>query len=75
MGEWVPSEVTETRLQRWVEKGLLLLKEVTGWRATARDVLPFPQLDEVVSFTNFHERGFTVLALDFFRGFLREYGV
>jgi hypothetical protein len=42
MGEWVPSEVTEARLLRLVEKGLLPPKKVTGWRTTARDVFPFP---------------------------------
>ena len=43
MSEWVPSEVTEARLQRLVEKGLLPPKKVAGWRAAAGDVLPFPQ--------------------------------
>jgi hypothetical protein len=36
---------------------------------------PLPQPREVVSFTDFHKRGFVIPAFDFFRGFLREYGV
>jgi len=41
MGEWVPSEVTEVRLQWLAEKGLLPPKEVARWRVAARDILPF----------------------------------
>lgn len=58
-----------------VEKGLLPSKGVARWRAAARDVFPLPQPVEAVSFTDFHERAFTILASDFFRGFLHEYGV
>ena len=67
--------VMEAKLQRLVEKGVLPPKEVAGWRAAAGDVLPFPLLNETVSFTDFHEHGFTILELDFLRGFHREYGV
>jgi len=42
MGEWVPLEVMETRLQRLVEKILLPPKGVAGWRAAVGDVLLFP---------------------------------
>jgi hypothetical protein len=75
MGEWVPSEVTEARLLQLVERGLLPPKEVTGSRAAARNAFLFPQPGETVSFTDFHERGFVILALDFFHGFLHEYDV
>lgn len=75
MGEWVPLEVTEARLQWLVEKDLLPLKEVVGWRATVEDVLLFPQPNEVVSFIDFHERGFVIPISDFFHGFLYKYGI
>ena len=65
----------QARLLWLVEKGLLPLKEVAGWRATARDVFLFLWPGEVVSFTDFHERGFAILVSDFFHAFLREYGV
>ena len=47
---------------RWVE----------GYR---RQDVPYPWLGEAVLFTDFHEHGFVILASDFLRGFLREYGV
>ena len=65
MSEWVPFMVSEVRLLRLVEDGLLPPKEVTGWRATTGEVLPNPRPGEMVSFTNFHEHGFGFPALDF----------
>jgi hypothetical protein len=38
-------------------------------------VFPNPWLGEVVSFTDFHERGFGIMASDLLHGFLHEYGV
>jgi len=75
MGEWVPSSVTKVKLQRLVAKGLLPPKEAARWRAPAGEVVPLPQHGEAVSFTDFHKHGFGVLASDFLRGFLWEYGV
>jgi hypothetical protein len=65
----------EAKLQRLMEKGLLPSKEATGWRVATGDAFPLPWLDEVVSFIDFHERGFTIPESDFLRGFLREYRV
>jgi len=62
MGEWVPSTVTEAKLQQLMEKGLLPPKEVARWRAATGDAFPLPRLDKVVSFTDFHERGFMIPA-------------
>ena len=67
--------VMEVRLLRLVDDGLLPSKEVTGWRATASEVLPNLRPGEMVSFIDFHERGFEIPALDFLWGFLREHGV
>jgi hypothetical protein len=39
-----------------------------------RHMLPLPRLDEALLFTNFHERGFTILASNFLHGLLRKYG-
>ena len=75
MIEWVPSTVMEVRLLWLIDNGLLSLKEVTGWRATAGEVLPNPQPWETVSFIDFHEREFRILTSDFLRGFLWEHGV
>jgi hypothetical protein len=67
--------VTEVRLLRLVEDGLLPLKEVIGWRAAAGEVLSNPRPGEMVSFTDFHEHGFRIPASVFLWGFLREHGV
>jgi hypothetical protein len=75
MGEWVPSSVTEAKLQRLVAKGLLLSKKVIGWRAPVGEAVPYLQPREAVSFTDFHKHGFVVPASNFLRVFLREYGV
>jgi hypothetical protein len=64
IGEWVPSEVMEARLLWLVEKGLLSSKEVARWWAATRDVFLFPQPSEVVSFLDFHEPRFMILASD-----------
>ena len=69
MSEWVPSMVTEVRLLRLIDDGILPPKEVTGWWATTGDVLPSLWPGETVSFTDFHERGFGIPASDFCWGF------
>jgi hypothetical protein len=61
----------EVKLQHLVVKGLLPLKEVTGWRAPAGEVVPHLQSWEAVSFIDLHKGGFVVPASDF----LCEYGV
>jgi hypothetical protein len=40
MGEWVPSSMTEAKLQHLMVKGLLLPKEVAKRRAHAGEVVP-----------------------------------
>jgi hypothetical protein len=75
MGEWIPSSVTEAKLQHLMAKGLLPLKEVARWRAPVGEVVPYPQPGEAVSFFDFHKCGFIVLVSDFLHGFLHEYGV
>lgn len=73
MSGWVPLTVTEVRLLRLIEEGLLLSKELARWRVTTGEVNLVPWPD--VSFTDFHEHGLGNPMLDFLRGFLREYGV
>jgi len=65
MSEWVPSTVMEVKLLRLMEKGLLPPKVVAGWRAAAGDAFLLPRLDEAVTFIDFHEQGFMILASDF----------
>ena len=58
-----------------VEDGLLPPKQVTRWRIAAGEVLPNPRPREMVSFTDFHGRGFRISTLDFLWGFLQEHGI
>ena len=58
-----------------MDKGLLPPKEVAGWRAATGDIFLFLQPSEAVSFTDFHEHGFMILASDFHCSFLQDYGV
>jgi hypothetical protein len=62
--------MTEVRLLQLIEDGLLLPKGLAGWRAATGEVLPNPRPREAMSFTNFHECSFGILASDFLRGFL-----
>lgn len=66
--------VTEVKLQQLMENGIRPLKKVARWRAAIGDMLPFLGLDEMVSSTNFHERGFMIPMSDFFHSFFCEYG-
>lgn len=50
---------------RLMEKDLLPLKEVAGWRAAIGDAFLLPQLDEAVTFIDFHKHEFMILASDF----------
>ena len=65
----------EAKLQRLVAKGHLLSKEVAEWRAPTSEAVPHPHPGEVVSFTDFHKRGFEILTTDFLHGFLHEHEI
>jgi len=56
MSSWRTSNVDESMLAAFVEKGLLPPKEVAHWRAPAGEAFPQPRASEVVSFLAFHER-------------------
>lgn len=72
MGSWVLSVVTEGKLLEFVEKGLLLPKEVARWRATAGERFSWPRAGEAVSFLDYHKHGYGLPAFDFIHGFLHE---
>ena len=56
MSSWRPSNVDETVLAAFTEKGLLPPKEVAHWRAPPDKAFLCPWAGEVVSFLAFHER-------------------
>ena len=65
--DWVPSIVTEAMLQEYVKIGFLPAKDVVHWRAPNPDeVIPQPQDDEVIVFTDHMNQGFSPPGSKFF---------
>jgi hypothetical protein len=58
-----------------MEKGVLPPKRVARWRKTVEEQFLHPRLGETVSFTDYHKRGFGILASDFLCGFLHKHEV
>ena len=65
----------ESVLDAFAEKGFLPLKEVAHWRAPRREDFPQPQVDKVVSFLTFHERGLGYPTHWFLHGLLNKWGL
>jgi hypothetical protein len=70
---WVRSTMTEAKIQALVDRGLLRSKTEVEWRAAAGEEFPSEDVKEQVVFGSFFERGFNLLAGDFFRGLLYYY--
>jgi hypothetical protein len=69
----IRSTMTEAKIQALVDRGLLLSKTEVEWRAAAGEEFPSEDIKEQVIFASFFERGFNLLAGDFFRGLLYYY--
>ena len=72
---WKPSSVKHEDLEKLVEDGLLQPQAVAGWRVDPGMAWPFNEIEEIVVFTLFYERGFSTPAHDFLRGLLFFYGL
>jgi hypothetical protein len=70
---WVRSTMTEDKIQALVDRVLLWPKTEVEWRAAAGEEFPSEDVKEQVVFASFFERGFNLLAGDFFRGLLYYY--
>jgi hypothetical protein len=70
---WDPLVMTEEKIQALVDRGLLRFKAEVEWKAPIGEVFPTNDDKEQVVFTSLLERGFNVLAGDFFRGLLYYY--
>jgi hypothetical protein len=70
---WVPSTMTEAKIQSLVDRGLLSPKEEMEWKATVGEEFPTKDVKEQVVFASFFERGFNLPAGDFFWGLLYYY--
>ena len=66
---WGRSDITLQPLEGLVHRGLLCVQTATEeWRLPSEEDEPSPLEGYVVSFTRFHERGFTTPATSSFGG-------
>ena len=65
----------ESVLEAFAMKGFLPLKDVAHWRAPAREDVPQPWPDEVVSFLAFHDHVLGYPTHWFLRRLLNEWGL
>jgi hypothetical protein len=72
---WVPSTMTEAKIQALVDRGLLRPKVEVEWRAAAGEQFPSEDVKEQVVFASFFERNFNLPVGDFFRGLLYYYNL
>ena len=76
MAYWQSSTVSVSTLQELVASGHLPeLTAAREWIVPGTESMPQPPAGYVVSFVNFHDRGFALPANRFFRGLLHEYGI
>jgi hypothetical protein len=74
-GEWTYSKCSLTDLNRLVSEGLLQEKSLVNWRPSFREAFPMENVDEIVTFYHFAERGLALPSCSFFRGLLYYYGL
>jgi hypothetical protein len=74
-GEWTHSKCSNNDLQKLVSEGLLQEKSLVNWRPSFRDPIPMENMDEIVTFYHFAERGLALPSCSFFRGLLYYYGL
>jgi hypothetical protein len=56
-GEWTYSKCSNNELMNLVFEGLLEEKSLVNWRPSFCELLPMENVDEIVSFYHFSERG------------------
>src|SRR5438034_9264231 len=72
---WMKSTMTEEELEKMVEDQVLPVKDFVGWREANDELFPTADTEEIVAFTSFFYRGFSLLTSSFFRGLLYFYGI
>lgn len=72
---WKTSMCFEADFKMLVDEGLFQSKEVIQWHATTGDKRPFVEVEEIVLFQHFVERGFARPTSDFLPGLLFNYGI
>jgi hypothetical protein len=73
--EWTHSKCSLNSLNKLVFEGLLQEKTLVNWRPSFRDPFPMENVDEIVTFFHFAERGLALPTCSFFRGLLYYYGI
>jgi hypothetical protein len=71
--EWTYSKCSLHDLNRLVSEGLLQDKNLVNWRPSCREPFPMENVDEIVIFYHFVERGLALPTCSFFRGLLYYY--
>jgi hypothetical protein len=74
-GEWSISKCSRHNLANLVLGGLLQERDVINWRLSLCDPFPMENVDEIISFCSFFERGLALPTCSFFRGLLYYYGI
>ena len=70
---WVPSQITETRINGYVTTGALASKRVLHWRVPESECPPEPQEGEVIVFMQHLDRGFSPPGSKKFRNVLASF--
>jgi hypothetical protein len=73
--EWTHSKCSLNDLNKLVSEGLLQEKNLVNWRPSYREPFPMENVDEIVTFLHFAERGLAFPSCSFFRGLLYYYGL
>jgi hypothetical protein len=73
--EWSISKCSRQNLASLVLGGLLQERDLINWRLPLRDPFPMENVNEIVSFCSFSERGLAFPTCSFFRGLLYYYGI
>jgi hypothetical protein len=74
-GEWTYSKCSLNDLNRLVSEGLLQDKNLVNWPPSFHEPFPMENVDEIVTFYHFAERGLALPSCSFFRGILYYYGL
>jgi hypothetical protein len=75
MQEWWKSKSTESSVNDLIGLGVLLDKELGGWRASDSECFLDPQPSEIVVFEDFFKRGFGVPIHPFLQGLWLYYEI
>jgi hypothetical protein len=65
----------ESEIRKLVKNYFFLDRAMLQWQPAAGEDIPTPNMNEIVVFSSFFQRGFGLLARDFLRGLLQHYQI